>query len=157
MMKLELDEEFKRVIEEIQAGRYKTPLEMPEKVWHSKGWELIGKKKFEELMLPFLDWQIQRAREKMPEIYKKAYVDKGIKKIQSISDFWELPALIKDSKNGMAGIRHKVRENPKVMLPRDIGAACFVYKSGGTRGVPTPTFITIKDREIESWAFARGF
>ncbi len=156
-MKLSVDEEFKIIIEEIQSGKYKTPLEIPEKIWYSKGWELIGKKKFEEIMLQFLNWQVKRAREQMPDIYKNAYNEKKIGKIDEISDFWQVPGLIKDSKRNNLGIRHKVKINPKVLLPRDVNSACFVYKSGGTRGVPTPTFITKKDREIESWGFARGF
>ena len=156
-MKVTIDEEFKAVVENIESGKYKTPLELPEKVWNSKGWELIGKKKFEELMLPFLNWQIKRAKRHMPDLYSKAYDEKKIDKIDEISDFWEVPGLIKDSKRGNIGIRHKVKINPKVMLPKDVASPCFVYKSGGTRGVPTPTFITKKDREIESWGFARGF
>ena len=156
-MKLNIDDEFKTVIEGIEAGRYETPLQIPERAWYSKGWELIGKKKFEELMLPFLNWQINRARTQMPDIYSSPYAEKKIGKIDEISDFWEIPGLIKDSKKGSLGIRHKVKINPKVMLPRDVQSPCFVYKSGGTRGVPTPTFITRKDREIESWGFARGF
>jgi len=156
-VKLSVDEEFKIIIEEIQSGKYKTPLEIPEKIWYSKGWELIGKKKFEEIMLQFLNWQVKRAREQMPDIYKNAYNEKKIGKIDEISDFWQVPGLIKDSKRNNLGIRHKVKINPKVLLPRDVNSACFVYKSGGTRGVPTPTFITKKDREIESWGFARGF
>jgi phenylacetate-coenzyme A ligase PaaK-like adenylate-forming protein len=45
------------------------------------------------------------------------------------------------------------------MLPQDIprDKGLYIYKSGGSVGAPTPTFITALDREIESEAFKRGF
>ncbi len=156
---VKIDEGFKEFLEEFRKGRFDSPLQVPPQIWGSHGWELIDKRTSDEILLHFIKYQIDRAKKTMPEIYKKAYTERSIsaKDIKSIEDFWQVPGLIKDSSVSGVGIREKVRINPKVMLPTDVKTAVHVYKSGGTKGVPTPTFITQLDREIESYALGRTF
>lgn len=155
---LKIDESFKEFLENFRADKFKSPLDVPPAIWGSHAWELIDKKTTEEILLLFIKYQIDRAKNTMPEIYKKAYTERDIsaKSIESIEDFWHVPGLVKDSNVSGVGIREKVRVNPRVMLPDDVKTGVCVYKSGGTKGVPTPTFITSLDREIESNAFKRG-
>ncbi len=151
-----IEEEFKIFIEGCTEGKYRTPLEVPTNIWGMHGWEQISRKKTEEVMLPFIKYNLERAKRYMP-LYESSYKNLDVKKIESIEDFWRVPALVKDSGTNGLGFREKVKTNPYIMLPSDIRSPVFVFKSGGTKGVATPTFITLKDREIESAAFARGF
>lgn len=156
-MQLKKSERFKWFLEEHTAGSFRNPLDVPVDVWGLHDWELLPVKKVEEIMLPFIRQTIKRAKEHMP-IYHKPYEQIDPNRIETIEDFWHLPALVKDSSAHGVGIREKVNQNPFVMLPNDISSkGIFVYKSGGSVGAPTPTFITARDREIESEAFKRGF
>lgn len=153
---IRMEEEFKRFLEDCAAGKYASPLDIPIEVWGMHGWEQLSRKKLEELLLPFIKFNLERAKKYMP-VYESSYKDLNVKSIETMEDFWRIPALVKDSAVHGVGFREKVRANPYTMLPRDVKSPIFVFKSGGTKGVPTPTFITAKDREIESTAFARGY
>lgn len=149
-----MDESFKAFQEAVSNGKYTSPLQIPIDIWQNAGWELLKKVELENLLLPFLQFNFNRAIKTMP-IYKGAY--KKIPKINSFEDFQSIPVLVKDSTNSNIGFREKVISNPYVLLPNDIKPNYHVYKSGGTKGVATPTFITPLDREIESAALARLF
>lgn len=157
-MQITKSERFKWFIEECNKGSFISPLDVPIDVWGLYDWELLPKKKIEEILLPFIRVTLERAKEYMP-IYKKPYEKVDVSKIEELEDFWTLPALVKDSSIHGLGIREKIRQNPYVMLPSDISndRGIHVFKSGGSVGAPTPTFITNRDREIESEAFKRGF
>lgn len=157
-MKLQVDERFKQFLEDFRSGKYDDPLKVPLGIWSSFAWELIDAKTSEEIFLHFLRYQVERAKRTMPAIYKKPYEERKISGtgLESMSDFYQVPALVKDSTTAGIGMREKVKINPYVMLPSDVKKGYFVFKSGGTRGVPTPTFITRLDREIESSAWTRG-
>lgn len=150
------EEEFKIFIEDCGREKYKSPLDIPVNIWGMRGWEQLPKKKLEEILLPFMKYNLERAKKYMP-LYEQSYKNLDIKKIETIEDFWRVPALVKDSGVQGLGFREKVRKNPYIMLPKDVTSPTFIFKSGGTKGVATPTFITHKDREIESTAFARGY
>ncbi|MDO8647845.1 MAG: hypothetical protein Q7R70_05545 [Candidatus Diapherotrites archaeon] len=150
-----MNEEFKTFLEETQNEKFKTPLEIPINIWGNPGWELLKKKQIEETMLPFIKHNITRAQKTMP-IYTTAYARSNFSKNASIEDFYSIPLLVKDAAVGGISFREKINKNPYCMLPKDIKKPCQIYKSGGTKGVATPTFITVLDREIESTAFARG-
>lgn len=153
---LHIDENFKVFLEDIEANKYQSPLEVPTSIWGSHGWELIGKKKVEEILLPFIRHNIERAKKIMP-VYEKAYESINVSKIETMEDFYRVPALVKDSGTHGTGLRKMVKQNPYVMLPKDVTHGAYVFKSGGTRGVATPTFITKQDREIECEALKRSF
>lgn len=154
-----VEEEFKIFLEDFKSGKYENPLQIPPEIWGLHGWETLDRKTVHEIFLPLIRWQVARAAKAMPLIYKKAYEEKQInaKKIETIEDFWNIPALTKDASVQGFGFRDKVRDNPDAMLPSDVNSATCVYKSGGTRGVATPTYITCLDREIESHALKRCF
>lgn len=154
MSKLEIDNEFKEFQEDVDNGKYNSPLEVPLEIWGNLSWELLDKKTLENLLLPFLNFTFKRAVKVMP-IYKGAY--KKIQKIESFDDFKSIPILVKDSTSNTVGFRNKINENPYTLLPTDIKNNYHIYKSGGTKGTATPTFITPIDREIESRGFSRAF
>ncbi len=151
---LKIDESFKAFQEDVANGKYTSPLQIPIKIWGNPSWELLKKQELEELLLPFLQFSLSRAIKTMP-VYKDAY--KNNPQLDSFGDFQSVPILTKDSTKSDVGFREKVSANPYILLPNDIRTNCQIYKSGGTKGVATPTFITPLDREIESAAFARGF
>lgn len=157
-MDFKIDEKFKQFKEDIADGKYSDPLSVPLDIWKSPAWELLDKKTTEEIFLHFLRHQVDRAKKSMPSIYQKAYEAKKItgKSLNVIDDFYNIPALAKDASVFGLSMRDKVKANPYVMLPSDVKSGYFVFKSGGTKGVPTPTFITKLDREIESNAWTRG-
>ena len=154
-----IDDSFKIFLEDLKDGKYSSPLQIPPTIWASHSWELLDRKKINELFLPLLSFQIDRAKKALPQIYKQQYDDKNISgnNINSIEEFWNIPLLIKDSSNMNVGFRQKVKDNPYVLLPNDITGSVSVYKSGGTKGVATPTFITNLDREIETNSLKKCF
>lgn len=157
-MELKESERFRWFVEECNNGKFESPLDVPVDIWGLYDWDLLPKKRVEEILLPFLRFTLERAKKYMP-IYQKPYKDIDISNLEDMEDFWRIPALVKDSSVHGLGIREKIRQNPYVMLPTDISKdrGMHVFKSGGSVGSPTPTFITNLDREIESEAFKRGF
>lgn len=149
-----IDDKFKSFMEDVSNGKYDSPLKIPLDIWSNQSWELLDEKELKSLLLPFLKFTINRAIKTIP-IYKKAYKDNL--KIDSFEDFYSVPILVKDSNEVGIGFREKILTDPYILLPRDIKSNYSVYKSGGTKGVATPTFITPLDREIESAAFTRIF
>lgn len=154
---MQTSEEFKIFIEDMSAGKYKNALQIPKKIWGSLDWEYLSEKQSKEIFLPLLRSTIQRALKTMPEIYKKQYESRKVRtNIDSMENFYQIPALVKDTTTSGIGFREKVINNPMVMMPSDVKSA-YVYNSGGTQGVPTPTFLTPLDKEIESEALKRVF
>lgn len=152
------DEEFQIFLEDLESGRYASPLEIPPRIWELTAWDRLSKKEVQEIFLPLIRWQLQRAVRTMPEIYR-GYQEKHIaaSAIQTMDDFWRIPGLVKDASKTGFGFRDKVAKNPFSMKPEDVQSACYVFKSGGTRGVATPTFITGRDRAIEAAGLKRCF
>lgn len=149
-------ERFNEFVEAFRQNKYSNPIQIPSEIWSDTSWDHIDNKLREELFLPLINFNIFRAKKFMPQIYQKAYDDKKINKIDTLAEFVNLPILVKDSAVHGVGFRQKVAKNPFVMRPTGCRET-FIYKSGGTRGVATPTFITALDREIESEGLARCF
>ncbi len=91
----------------------------------------------------------------MPDIYSP-YTKKNTP-INEFEDFFNLPALVKDTGTHSIGFREKVKLNPYILLPKDTSSATVVYKSGGTRGTATPTFLTTWDHEVEALSLKKCF
>ena len=151
-VQLKIDEEFKVFQEDVRSGKYASPLQIPINIWQNSSWELLNKGEFEELLLPSLKFCVDRAMNKMA-VYKNAY--KNQLNIDSFEDFGAVPILVKDSTLSGIGFREKILANPYILLPEGVKANYQIYKSGGTKGTATPTFITPLDRDIESAALAR--
>ncbi len=153
-----MNEQFREFYERFSEGKYASATDVEPHLWSSSFWDTMSKKIRDEVFLFFIRAAVQRAMKTMPSLYKKDYEKKGIvpERMETWEDFIQIPGLIKDSSINGVGFREKVRENPFIMKPAGIRETT-VYKSGGTRGVPTPTFITHKDREIESHGLKRCF
>jgi Coenzyme F390 synthetase len=146
--------EFK---EKCLNGYYKTPFQIPPSYWGLHEWDTLSEDEVMNMLFPFIKFQLKRAKNSM-EIYKNAYKDIDIDSINNMDDFNnKIPLLVKDSTIENIGFRGKVRENPYVLRPNDIKDPMYIYKSGGTKGVATPTFITKNDLIRESHSFARSF
>jgi phenylacetate-coenzyme A ligase PaaK-like adenylate-forming protein len=137
------------------AGGKMDPKGVSPAVWAARDWEKLGRKKTEEKLLPFLKFQVERAVKTMPEIYG-AYRERKIS-VSEFRDLNELPALVKDTAHHTVGFREKIKKNPYALLPNDLKNPFSIYKSGGTRGVATPTFITDWDGEVESNGLKKCF
>lgn len=133
-----------------------TASELPVKLWGMHAWEQLSEKQISDLFLPHIQGQIARAKNHMP-VYKEIYKNVDPTKITDLDSFYTLPPLVKDKSSFGPGFRHLVQENPYVMLPNDLQMAYLMFPSGGSKGAATPTFVTVRDRLIESTAFARGF
>lgn len=143
---------FQEFIEKTKKSEVRDPRTTPPEIWAAKDWEKISKKETEEILLPYLKFQIQRATKNMPEIYR-GYAERKMK-ISDFSDLQKVPALVKDTE---VGFREKITINPFIMLPLDVKNATVIYKSGGTRGSATPTFVTDWDELVESSALKKCF
>ena len=132
---LRIDDTFKAFQEGVEEGKCTSPLQIPIEIWGNPSWELLNKKEFEELFLPFLRFSVLRATRTMP-VYKDAYKTKL--KIDSFEDFQSIPILVKDSTETGIGFREKVNSNPYILLPNDIKPNYQIYKSGGTRALQHP-------------------
>ena len=93
-----IDDSFKIFLEDLKDGKYSSPLQIPPTIWASHSWELLDRKKINELFLPLLSFQIDRAKKALPQIYKQQYDDKNISgnNINSIEEFCNIPLLIKN-------------------------------------------------------------
>jgi len=151
--------QFKQTVSDVASRDEHNALSLPTDFWACKELDQLDLAQVNAFFLPMLRFQMGRAMRVMPEIYGKAYSKKKIspKGIKTIEDFWQLPILVKDSTVSGVGFRSKVALNPEVMRPNDLKEGVCVYKSGGTKGVPTPTFITPTDRDIEAYALGRCF
>lgn len=150
------EEEFKIFLDNLASEKIKTYKDIPLNVWSLHGWEQISQKKHEEIILDLVKPQIERAKKYMA-VYKEGYNKVNSAKINSLNDFWNIPVLIKDSTTNGFGFREKVKSNPYIMAPKDVKDPFFIYKSGGTKGVATPTFLTNNDLDIESYTQIKGW
>ncbi|MEM4255524.1 MAG: hypothetical protein QXR53_04340 [Candidatus Norongarragalinales archaeon] len=125
------------------------------KIWASTNWEQLKKSETEEILFPFLNFQFERAKKTMPAVYKP-YSERKIK-LTEFNDLEKIPALVKDTTNNLLGLREKIERNPYIMQPADISTGLTIYKSGGTRGVATPTFITEWDEKVEAQGLKKCF
>lgn len=150
---MQLQLSFNEITKSIQNGQYKNGLEVPFYAWAYPEWDNLSQSDAQKLFLPFFKDSIEQAREKMPKIYAGYRPNL---KIETIDDFYHLPMLVKDSSSSSIGFRNVVAKDPFAMLPKGVECS-IIFKSGGTKGVATPTFITSNDRLIESSGLKRCF
>lgn len=131
------------------------PAEINPSVWAEKKWDFLNGKVRSQVLSKILLSVIEQAKKE--DLYKKAYKDINnniIKNMDNIEEMLlELPVLFKDNTSfGATGFRSLIQQNPHIMKHGDQNTATEIFKSGGTLGLPTPTFITEKDLELESLA-----
>lgn len=150
-------EKLKEVIESrIDPAQEIDPMTLPSDIWSNLYWDFMPPKQREEIMVKFLNAIVDRARKNMP-IYKNSNSYKHItSKFEKLEEFLQIPILLKDApKSGNAvGFREQVRDNRLILRPSDLKTS-VVFESGGTKGVPSPTFLSLRDLEIESRVLAR--
>ncbi|MBN2478766.1 MAG: hypothetical protein JXA94_00915 [Parachlamydiales bacterium] len=133
------------------------PFSIPHAAWGLNEWDTLSEEEITKLLFPFIKFQLKRAKNTM-DIYKEAYKDINLDDINNIEDFHQIiPFLVKDSTIVNKGFRNKVKHNPYCLLPSDIKKPTYTYKSGGTKGVATPTFNTKDDLMREAYSFTRAF
>ena len=152
------DSELSGLKKKISSGRY-TISDIDPKVFANPAWDQMTRAQVEELLLPAIRYQLDRALRTMPLVYE-AYRKVKPEKIESMEDFYRLPLLMKDPAAGSGGLREKFRKHgPSILCPTDLNAeekTVMNYFSGGTKGLRTPTMVTEQDLEIEAYASKRG-
>lgn len=153
-MNSSLFNEFK---ENCLTNKYLTPFNIPASIWGMPDWNYLSETEIKNLLFPFIKYQLNRAKENM-EIYKDAYRSIDIESLRNMDDFCSVvPFLVKDTTIANKGFREKVKTDPYCLMPKDIKKPMYVYKSGGTKGVATPTFNTRDDLIREAHSLARAY
>lgn len=124
-------------------------------IWADPQWDFANQKKRSYVLSRLLLSVVEQAKKE--ELYKKAYAPINIHELSKIETVEEallqLPVLFKDNTSfGAKGFRSLAQQNPYIMKHGNHLIPTEVFKSGGTQGLPTPTFITEKDLELESKA-----
>lgn len=136
---------------------YKSPLDIPLYIFGNLEWDQLSENDIGNVLFPFIKHQLLRAKYSM-DIYKEAYKDINLDEIKNMDDFHQkIPFLVKDSTMLNKGFREKVKITPYCLKPTDINKPMYTYKSGGTKGVATPTFNTKEDLIREAYSFTRAF
>lgn len=158
----EYSDEFKKFEADCKSGKYQKPTDVSPSIFRLDDWNFLPREKAEELFLPFIRYNVERALHTMPDVYLKPYREAGINldSIDSIEDFWRVPPIPKDSGVGYIGLREKVLQmGYSIVEPNDIekkGSTTSAYFSGGTMGISVPTFVTDWDLEVEACASYRA-
>jgi len=110
----------------------------------------------EVMLSSFLRWSIHRAFTTMPLYRHNRYSSYDVAGVHQLGDILTAPLLVKDghAQAELPGFRDSAQEDPELLRPHDIHSA-HVYKSGGTKGASTPTYITDNDLSIEAYSLAR--
>lgn len=155
---LEIEPEFSQLEGQINSGKIKDYRQIPAGAFSWHAWDLVSGERLFELILPFLQAQLERAVNAMPAIYANSLkgIDPG--SIHSIEDWWAIPILVKDDdpEIGLRGFRQVVARDPRLMKPTDTSAPMAAFGSGGSVGKYTPTYVTQADRARETQAWRRG-
>jgi phenylacetate-CoA ligase len=150
--------DFEKFVYDCESKFYLKAVDVPSAVFSLPDWNNLTRAEGEQLMLPYIRKNIDRAMRTMPDVYA-SYARLGITgdSIKTIEDFWNLPVLPKDPSSGTnLSLRNKFEKNPRVLLPSDLSGAVDAYFSGGTKGKPAPTWVTEHDLDVESTAFSRA-
>ncbi len=127
------------------------PFSLPECLWGNTAFDFLEPAKRDEILSSMFRFTLRRALATMPVYASQAYREVVPDDFRSLNDFVNLPILVKDGipQAGIRGFREPSLDNPSILRPADIDSA-LVYKSGGTKGLSTPTFITEADLAVEA-------
>jgi len=133
------------------------PLGLPVSFWGNTAIDFMNPAERDVMLSSMFRYSLRRALKVMP-LYERAgayaHFDPG--SIQSLNDVVTLPLLVKDGNDekGVVGFRESVQREPLILMPKDVSSA-FAFKSGGTKGLATPTFMTKTDLEIEAQSLGK--
>lgn len=141
--------------EGVKRKRFIDPNYISEEVWEDIEWDYINPDERSFLLTRILIPVIEKAKKE--DLYKEAYKNldiESLKKYERVQDILNhLPILFKDNTSfGAKGLRHLVEKDPQIMKHGRKEQACEVFRSSGSKGIPTPTYITTKDIRLESHA-----
>jgi phenylacetate-coenzyme A ligase PaaK-like adenylate-forming protein len=139
------------------------PRELPSALWGNDNWDYMDPGAREQFLGRLLVTQLGRISStpvyaaigsRLANVKPEEFEDMDAMEILK-----RLPILRKDSARG-DGFRLRATQDEGVMKPTIPSVADTEWTkwySGGTKGDPTPTFLTGKDLEAEAYALARGF
>ncbi|MBI4017085.1 MAG: AMP-binding protein [Candidatus Aenigmarchaeota archaeon] len=132
------------------------PLSLPHSFWGNIALDFMDSKQRDVMLSSFFRYSLRRGLKVMPLYASAQYAKLDPFCVRKLSDFVRVPLLLKDGNltAGLAGFREKSHEVPEILLPADVRSS-HVYKSGGTKGLSTPTYITDADLVIEAYSLAR--
>jgi phenylacetate-CoA ligase len=155
---LKIEPDFLDLERAILEGGARDYGQIPASAFSLHAWDLIPEARLFDILLPFLKQQLERARLAMPEIYASRLKDIDPGAIQGPDDWYRVPLLVKDDdpQHNLRGFRDLATAKPLVMRPKDCRTASMSFGSGGSAGLHTPTFVSLRDREREVQGWRRG-
>ncbi len=153
-----IESEFFDLEKQVQTGKIADFRQLPPEAFAWHAWDLLPQERVFRFALPFLNQQLARARQTMPEIYASSPRAGTSQPLTTLGDWYSLPILVKDDdpEAGLVGFRGHAGRNPLSLRPTDMSGAGIVFGSGGSLGRATPTFLSLEDREREIQAWQRG-
>lgn len=148
--------ELRRVFHAHDWEKDINPLSLPPSFWGNLALDFMDPNERDLMLASMFRFSLRRALQQMPVYATEHHAKLDLSQIRKLADVVRIPLLLKDgnSQAGLAGFREKAQELPEILLPQDVHSA-HVYKSGGTRGASTPTYITDTDLMIEAYSLAR--
>ena len=71
-------DKFKEFLKNCEEGNYKSPREVPPSIFALSDWDFLPRREAEEIFLPFMRSQVERALKTMPDVYLSSYSQAGI-------------------------------------------------------------------------------
>jgi phenylacetate-coenzyme A ligase PaaK-like adenylate-forming protein len=151
------------------AGTPIAPQFVDPHIWMDEGWDRMDPDDREKYLVEMVRQTLERAESQPIYAESEAFQEADPDAIDTLPDILnEYPVLTKD---GEHGFRQDVAENPETMLPQEyagfVGAeedddgderpGFTVWESGGTGGVPTPTYLSGLDMEVDASGLVRAF
>ena len=130
------------------------PLSLPHSFWGNLALDFMDAKQRDAMLASMFRFSIKRGLQTMQAYNDARYSGFDPFFIRSLNDVVKIPLLLKDGSSQLSGFREKAQVEPEILLPHDVHSA-HIYKSGGTKGASTPTYITEADLAIEAYSLAR--
>ncbi|MBI2252039.1 MAG: AMP-binding protein [Armatimonadetes bacterium] len=139
----------------VKRKRFIDPNYISEEVWEDIEWDYLNHQERSFLLTRIVIPVIEKAKNE--ELYKEAYKNINVEELKNyerVEDILiQLPILFKDNTSfGARGLRHLAEKKPQIMKHGRKEQACEIFRSSGSKGIPTPTYITTKDIKLESHA-----
>lgn len=151
------EEEFKRYFAELEdEGVEIRPENIDPHIWQNTYWDRMDPDTREEYLVQLIRPTLERARTQGIYAQSDTFMEADPDNIDTLDDILrEYPVLTKDGENGF---RQYVAKDPNLMLPEQREeAGVMIWESGGSGGVPTPTYLSDQDMEVDASGLTRAF